>query len=165
MTDIPEGFKLDTQSRLWLPGDVFYRDAWAAAHALKTQEGSFRQIYCLARGGYPFAAVVGNCFGVNNIPSLMVQSYAGTQQSEVKVLGSLPMDLLEHGGEGLLVLDDLFDTGKTVQRLKEFLPNAYFAAVYAKPAGKAVASYFYREIPDVWIVFPWEQAPEAFTSA
>jgi len=162
MTEIPEGFTLDAEHRLWLPGDIFYRDAWAAARALQKEQSSFKQIYCLARGGYPFAAVVGNCFGINNIPSLVVQSYADTTQGEVKVLGNLPVDLLAHGGEGLLVLDDLFDTGKTVGRLKEFLPNAYFAAVYAKPAGKAVANYFYREIPNVWIVFPWEQAPDAF---
>ena len=36
----------------------------------------------------------------------------------------------------MLVVDDLTDTGATAKKVREILPNAHFATVYAKPSGK-----------------------------
>ena len=38
-------------------------------------------------------------------------------------------------GDGYLLIDDLVDTGRTAQAVRQLLPKAYFATLYAKPAG------------------------------
>ncbi len=162
---IPEDFLLDINGKLWLPGNVFFADAWRLAKKLRADFKNYPHIYCLARGGYSFGSVVGNCFERNDIPSLMVKSYAGEESGELTINSEIPLELLQSGGKDMLILDDLFDTGKTVRRLKEILPNAIFAAVYAKPQGEVVADFFLRRVPDIWIVFPWEGDMRDFVSA
>ncbi|MEO0910312.1 MAG: phosphoribosyltransferase family protein, partial [Pseudomonadota bacterium] len=58
---------------------------------------------------------------------------------------------------GVLVIDDLTDTGATAKKVREFLPNAHFATVYAKPSGKPTVETFVTEVSqDTWIYFPWD---------
>ena len=38
------------------------------------------------------------------------------------------------------------------------LPEAHFATVYAKPAGRPTVDSFITEVSqDTWILFPWDQ--------
>jgi xanthine phosphoribosyltransferase len=73
------------------------------------------------------------------------------------------------GGEGLLVVDDLADTGATVKIVRAILPKAHVATVYAKPLGRPFVDTFITEVSqDTWIYFPWDlglsfQAPIAGT--
>ena len=61
------------------------------------------------------------------------------------------------GGKGLLVIDDLVDTGKTARVVRDMLPNAHFATVYAKPLGRPLVDTFITEVSqDTWIYFPWD---------
>jgi xanthine phosphoribosyltransferase len=60
-------------------------------------------------------------------------------------------------GRGVLVIDDLTDTGKTAKVVREMLPEAHFATVYAKPAGRPMVDTFVTEVSqDTWIYFPWD---------
>ena len=57
----------------------------------------------------------------------------------------------------LFLLDDLVDTGRTAKLVKEMIPKAHFATVYAKPAGRPVVDTFITEVSqDTWILFPWD---------
>ena len=61
-------------------------------------------------------------------------------------------------GTGLLIIDDLVDTGETARAVRDMLPKAHFATVYAKPAGRPLVDTFVTEVSqDTWIAFPWEQ--------
>ena len=65
--------------------------------------------------------------------------------------------LVKDGGMGLLVVDDLVDTGRTGQVVRERLPNAHFATVYAKPKGRPLVDTYITEVSqDTWIYFPWD---------
>ena len=60
-------------------------------------------------------------------------------------------------GKGVLVIDDLVDTGKTARVVRDLLPDAHFATVYAKPMGKPMVDTFITEVSqDTWIFFPWD---------
>jgi xanthine phosphoribosyltransferase len=60
-------------------------------------------------------------------------------------------------GEGWLLLDDLVDTGRTAKVVREMVPKAHFATVYAKPAGRPLVDTFITEVSqDTWILFPWD---------
>src|SRR5262249_7546979 len=61
------------------------------------------------------------------------------------------------GGRGVLIVDDLVDTGKTARVVRDLLPDAHFATVYAKPMGRPLVDTFITEVSqDTWIVFPWD---------
>ena len=54
-------------------------------------------------------------------------------------------------------IDDLVDTGATAKIVRNMLPDAYFATVYAKPAGKPLVDAYVTEVSqDTWILFPWD---------
>ncbi len=73
------------------------------------------------------------------------------------MLKTLSSDLTSSGGTGLLVIDDLVDTGKTAKIVRDMLPKAHVATVYAKPLGRPLVDTFVTEVSqDTWIYFPWD---------
>ena len=45
--------------------------------------------------------------------------------------------------------------------VREMLPKAHFATVYAKPAGRPLVDTFITEVSqDTWILFPWDIEPQ-----
>jgi len=64
-------------------------------------------------------------------------------------------------GKDWLIIDDLVDTGRTAQEVRRLLPEAHFATVYAKPAGRPLVDTFITEVSqDTWILFPWDIEPQ-----
>ncbi len=64
-------------------------------------------------------------------------------------------------GAGHLIIDDLVDTGETARVVRDMLPKAHFATVYAKPAGRPLVDTFVTEVSqDTWILFPWDIEPQ-----
>jgi xanthine phosphoribosyltransferase len=62
-------------------------------------------------------------------------------------------------GEGILVVDDLVDSGRTLELIREMYPKAHLVTVYAKPQGKAMVESYVTEVSqDTWIFFPWDMA-------
>jgi xanthine phosphoribosyltransferase len=140
--------------------DQFHRDARALAWRL-SGEGPFEAIVCITRGGLVPAAIVARELGTRLIETVCVASYLDYKnQSELTVLkGVAPAvrGLGDGQGKGVLVVDDLTDTGKTAKIVRDMLPNAHFATVYAKPAGRPMVHTFVTEVSqDTWIYFPWD---------
>lgn len=140
--------------------DQFHRDARALAWRLSGQ-GEFEAIVCITRGGLVPAAIVARELGIRIIETVGVASYHNYQgQGELKVLKSISGEVLNLGGEGgqgVLIIDDLVDTGKTARVVREMLPKAHFATVYAKPQGRPMVDTFVTEVSqDTWIYFPWD---------
>ena len=62
-------------------------------------------------------------------------------------------------GTGILVIDDLVDTGKTLEIVRASMPKAHVATIYAKPMGRNQVNSFITEVSqDTWIFFPWDMA-------
>jgi xanthine phosphoribosyltransferase len=139
--------------------DQLHRDARALAWRL-AGAGPFRAIVCVARGGLVPAAIVARELGIRLIESVCVASYAHTSQGEIKVLKDVAASVVGIGegeGEGVLIVDDLVDTGRTAKAVRDRLPRAHFATVYAKPMGRPLVDTFITEVSqDTWIFFPWD---------
>jgi xanthine phosphoribosyltransferase len=140
--------------------DQFHRDARALAWRL-ANEGPFEAIVCITRGGLVPAAIICRELGLRLIETVCVASYHDYKnQSELQVLKGIAPSVAAIGdgqGKGVLVLDDLVDTGKTAKVVRAMLPNAHFATVYAKPAGRPMVDTFITEVSqDTWIYFPWD---------
>ena len=138
--------------------DQFHRDARALAWRL-AGAGPFRAIICITRGGLVPAAIVARELDLRLIETICIASYHDySSQGELKVLKGVSADVVgPDAGKGVLVLDDLVDTGKTAKLARELMPNAHFAAVYAKPLGRPLVDTFVTEVSqDTWIYFPWD---------
>jgi xanthine phosphoribosyltransferase len=139
--------------------DQFHRDSRALAWRLH-EVGPFEAIVTITRGGLVPAAIVARELNVRLIETVCVASYQNYKnQDELKVLKSIAPEVkaLRTQGKGVLIVDDLVDTGKTARVVRDLLPAAHFAAVYAKPMGRPMVDTFITEVSqDTWIYFPWD---------
>jgi xanthine phosphoribosyltransferase len=138
--------------------DQLHRDARTLA-AMLMQHTPFRGIVAVTRGGLIPAAIVARELECRLIESVSVVSYAG----EAGTMGEptvLKSPAAAGDGADFLIVDDLVDSGVTAKFVRNMLPRARFACLYAKPAGRPTADFFVAEVPqDTWILFPWDTAP------
>ena len=136
--------------------DQLHRDAKALAWRL-VEVAPFKGVVAVTRGGLVPAAIVARELELRLIDTLCIASYDESKQGELVVLKSVAGD-----GSDLLIIDDLVDTGKTATKVREILPKAHFATVYAKPAGRPLVDSFVTEVSqDTWILFPWDMEMQA----
>jgi xanthine phosphoribosyltransferase len=138
--------------------DQFHRDARALAWRLNGA-GPFRAIVTVTRGGLVPAAIVARELDVRLIETICVASYDHTRQGELRVLKGVADEIMRMNGDGrdVLIVDDLVDTGATAKVVRDLLPRAHFATVYAKPMGRPLVDTFVTEVSqDTWIFFPWD---------
>jgi len=139
--------------------DQFHRDARALAWRLSAA-GPFEAIVAVTRGGLVPAAIVARELGIRVIETVCVASYDHIAQGELRMLKGVADSVTAVGGgegQGVLIVDDLVDTGKTAKLVRDLLPKAHFAAVYAKPMGRPMVDTYITEVSqDTWIFFPWD---------
>ncbi|WP_395660727.1 xanthine phosphoribosyltransferase [Aestuariivirga sp.] len=137
--------------------DQFHRDARALAWRLSAA-GPFSAVVAVTRGGLVPAAIVARELGIRVVETVCVASYEYDKQGEIQVLKGIGEAVAGgEGGAGVLIVDDLVDTGATARVVREMLPKAHFATVYAKPAGRPLVDTFITEVSqDTWIYLPWD---------
>jgi xanthine phosphoribosyltransferase len=142
--------------------DELHRYSRALAWRL-VELGPWHGLIAVTRGGLVPAAIVARELEIRLIDTLCIQSRvaptagaADTARAAITVLKSIPGD-----GTGQLIIDDLVDTGDTARVVRDLLPKAHFATVYAKPAGRPLVDTFVTEVSqDTWIHFPWDIEPQ-----
>ena len=138
--------------------DQFHRDARALAWRLASA-GPFAAVVAISRGGLVPGAIVARELDLRMVETISIASYEGqAQQTEMKILKPIAPEIVRLGEDGgVLVVDDLVDTGATMRIVRELLPKAHFATVYAKPLGRPHVDTFVTEVSqDTWIHFPWD---------
>lgn len=137
--------------------DQFHRDARALAWRLSTA-GPFEAVVAITRGGLVPAAVVARELGIRVIETICVASYDYDKQGAISILMTVSEKVVgSDKGAGVLIIDDLVDTGATARVVREILPKAHFATVYAKPLGRPLVDSFITEVSqDTWIYLPWD---------
>ena len=123
--------------------DQFHRDARALAWRL-AGAGPFNAVVCITRGGLVPAAIVSRELEIRLIETVCVASYhdyktQGERGAEGDRAGRREDG--RRGRTGMLIVDDLVDTGRTAAIVREMLPKAHFATVYAKPHGPAAGRH------------------------
>ena len=156
----PLGDEMNQTSQKSFPvtWDQFHRDSRALAWRLNG-EGPFEAVVAIARGGLVPAAIVARELNIRTVESVSIKSYDHQNQGEIKVLKPMAqtiLDVAKRGGK-VLIVDDLVDTGATARIVRDMLPGAHFATVYAKPKGREMVDTFITEVSqDTWIFFPWD---------
>ena len=141
--------------------DQIHRDSRALAWRLEKmgpEGGAWKAVVAITRGGMAPAMIIARELDIRTVDTISIKSYDHQEQSEAVVLKA-PDDSIIGDGEGILIIDDLVDTGKTLEVVKSRYPKAHIATVYAKPKGRPMVDTFITEVSqDTWIFFPWDMA-------
>ena len=147
-----------TQKSFPVTWDQFHRDSRALAWRLQAL-GPFDALVAITRGGLVPAAIVARELNIRTIECVSVKSYDHQNKGGIQVLKPIAPGIIEaaKSGKKVLIVDDLVDTGATARIVRDMLPGAHFATVYAKPKGREMVDTFITEVSqDTWIFFPWD---------
>ena len=113
----------------------------------------WKGIIAVSRGGLVPACILARELNVRLIETLCISSYTDHYaQKELTVLHRPEGD-----GEGMLIVDDLVDTGETAKAIREMFPKAKFVTVYAKPQGRELVDEYVADVEqETWIELPWD---------
>lgn len=141
--------------------DQIHRDSRALAWRLDGRGpdgGNWKAVVAITRGGMIPAMIVSRELDIRVVDTISVKSYSHQSQGDARVTKS-PQEDLMGDGTGILVIDDLVDTGRTLELVRRLYPKAHFATVYAKPSGRPMVDSYITEVSqDTWIFFPWDMA-------
>ena len=154
----------------YLTADSYLHDMWRLAAAVRRSGWQPDILIALWRGGAPVGVAVHEFFkvtgwgAIRHIP-LKCASYTGIGANAGVVEfthGDIIFGMLRKGDK-VLVVDDVFDTGKTAaavkQRIEATGAEMRMACVYWKPQKNITAlkpDYFVKDVGLDWIVFPHE---------
>ena len=135
--------------------DQLHKDARILSERLSNF--NFRGIIAITRGGLIPAGIIARELELRLIDTISVVTYNEEKRGELNIIKN---PSITEDGNGFLIIDDLVDSGITAKAIRKLLPKAYFACLYAKPAGKEYTDQFIMEVQqDMWILFPWDMAP------
>jgi len=116
-------------------------------------DGAWRSVVAITRGGIVPACIVARELNIRHVDTISVKSYDHQDHAEAELLKAPDPAICD--GEGVLIVDDLVDSGRTLEVVRRLFPKARFATVYAKPKGKPLVETYVTEISqDTWIFFP-----------
>ncbi len=116
-------------------------------------------ILSIARGGLLVGGALGYALGVKNVYTMNVEFYTGVDERlEVpRILPPAP-DFVDLDDARILIVDDVADTGHTLESVEEFcagkVGEVRTAVLYEKPRSLVKCDYVWRRT-DLWIDFPW----------
>ena len=124
--------------------DQLHRDARALAWRLDGRgplDGGWKAVVAITRGGMAPAMIVSRELDIRIVDTISIKSYNHQTQSQPRII-KMPDKELVGNGEGILVIDDLVDTGRTIESVRTVVPKAHVATVYAKPQGEPAVDTF-----------------------
>jgi hypoxanthine phosphoribosyltransferase len=133
--------------------------------ALEIAESGFEPdvVLAIARGGLTVAGALAYALAVKNCGAMNVEFYTGVDERlDVPVVLPPSLDLVDVEGLRVLVVDDVADTGMTLELVRDTIAKhvteARCAVLYQKPRSVIDADYVWRHT-DRWINFPWSTEP------
>lgn len=116
-------------------------------------------VLSIARGGLFLGGALGYALDVKNLFGMNVEFYTGVDERlDLPVVLPPTLDVVDLTGAKVLVADDVEDTGKTLQLVREFcaghVADVRSAVVYEKSRSLVRCDYIWKRT-DAWIDFPW----------
>lgn len=113
------------------------------ASQVKHNRYPIQKIYAIPRGGLVVATMLAHKLGVGTVLTPLL----GTRIFE--------------GREGVLIVDDIVDSGKALQEICRRFPGAYTASLLLRKRSDRIPSWYAQLIEtDDWVQFPWEVDPK-----
>ena len=139
----------------------------------------FDRVVGVARGGLVPAALLAQVAGIKQLESIQVLLYEGTVKHDApRFLGGRPAAAGPSGDPGrTLIVDEILDTGETIEALAALYPDAVYAVLLGRHAReRGTTAYDLLRVPtseagpdvwvadtvagDAWVLFPWSPAED-----
>jgi len=124
----------------------------------------------IGRGGLIPATILSYLLEVKVVQNFQIESYDGERNTGVHKLWQNPEErfIEKFNRKNILVVDDLADSGNTLNLVKRFFEhkdvNLYYATLYFKKGTSFMPNAYVREYStEEWLVFPWEEINSACT--
>ncbi|MBB4265268.1 xanthine phosphoribosyltransferase [Roseospira visakhapatnamensis] len=139
-----------------IPWEIFHRDTRMLAHRILATKVVYKGIIAIARGGLIPACIIARELDIRTVEAVSIASYDDRSQGTPRMLKGVDADLVGDGA-GWLVIDDLVDSGVTASVVRDLLPAATIATVYARVEGQNTVDLFAVPVnSEVWLLFPWD---------
>ena len=120
-------------------------------------------ILSIARGGLFLGGALGYALDVKNLFVMNVEFYTGVDERlDLPVILPPNLDKVDLTGARVLIADDVADTGKTLELVRDFcaghVTEVRSAVVYEKSRSLVTCDYVWKRT-DRWINFPWSTLP------
>ena len=157
--------------KIFIDANTLLLDSFALARQIYESEFSPDLLIAVWRGGTPPGIAIHEFLSLKGLnlahTVIKVQSYKGIEQrGEIKIEGLEYLLPLIHKDNKILIVDDIFDTGRTLEALiktiqdkaKDKGPVIKMATIYYKPSKNQTKMVpdFYLKVVDQWVVFPHE---------
>jgi len=144
---------MEKRNHFFVSWEELHRDTRLLAERL-LPASQWKGVIAISRGGLIPAAIIARELNLRLVDTICVASYDVKVQGELQLLKDVEGD-----GEGMVLVDDLVDTGKTAEFVRNCVPKARFVTVYGKPAGLSLVDDYIAEVSQsTWINFPWDMA-------
>jgi hypoxanthine phosphoribosyltransferase len=120
-------------------------------------------VLSIARGGLGLGMGLGYALDVKNLSAVNVEFYTGVDERlDVPIMLPPTPAAVDLAGLKILIADDVADTGKTLEIVRDFcadqVAEARMAVIYEKPWTVIRPDYVWRRT-ESWIDFPWSSTP------
>ncbi len=131
------------------------------AYRIRDSNKTYDTIYAVVKGGLIPARIMADLLDVDEIGFIGARFYKGVSTHKAKPELFLP-PTTPLNNKSILVVDDVVDTGRTLQLVIEELyrygaERVETLAIYVKPWTIVYPDYYYK-VTDKWIIYPWEIA-------
>ena len=156
MADLPENF--DCTITNW---DYIYGLCRTVADQVRDAEFEPDVIVALARGGWFSGRVLCDFLGLDDLTSLKVEHYVGTaaKSEEPEIRYPMPEGSVE--GKDVLIVDDIADTGGSIQHAHDYVTDRDTGEVRTATLQLLGTSEFEPDFVGehltdwTWVVYPW----------
>lgn len=140
--------------KLYITWEDFHQHVKKLCKKIKAS-GSYNKIVAVSRGGLIPAGIIAYELDIKNNETINFSSYDDSQHqlSDEKIKISANIGIVD---EKTLIVDDLSDTGRTFKILRQIYPSATYVTVYAKEQGASQVDIHALDLPNQWVVFPWD---------
>lgn len=115
-------------------------------------------VVAIERGGIPLGAYLSAYLNVP-LETIKVSFYEDTVKLDTPRVHFRNFDISDY--KRPLFVDDLVDSGSTMNFIKEKYGNVVYATLYKSDTVTPDAYYFHKK-PDQWIIFPWDLDNDGF---
>ncbi|MGC8542601.1 MAG: phosphoribosyltransferase family protein [Vulcanisaeta sp.] len=137
---------------------------WARILSMKIKDSGWLPdiVVAVARGGYAPARLICDYLGITDLISVQVVHWPSTAQVAERAYIKYPLSV-ELSGKKVLVVDDIVDTGDSIQLAKEHIERnnknvevRTAALQWISTVAKFKPDYWAIEVKDwTWFVYPW----------
>ena len=156
MSDLPEEF--DCTITNW---EYIYDLCREVSNQVKADNFEPDVVVALARGGWFAGRVLCDFLGLDDLTSLKMEHYVGTGEKSGEPTVRYPMPEGSVEGKDVLIIDDIADTGGSIERAHEYVTDRDAAAVRTATLQLLQTSEFEPEFVGerlsewTWVVYPW----------